>query len=242
MRSRADPADQGRWRPSTRRARHGVGAAVDAAPRSRLPSTRPRRSEAGRDRAGRVDRARRPGGPIALSAVLAALPADLAACPVVVTQHMPPVFTRLLAQRLELVDADRGRGGRPTGDLLQARAACSSRPATTTSRSGAAAMGAEVHLNQQPPVNYCRPAVDVMFESARRRCSRATCSPWSSPAWATTAATAWRRCAGAGAHVIVQDEATSVVWGMPGAVADAPGSSTCVLPLDEIGHASRRWS
>ena len=170
------------------------------------------------------------GGPIALSTVLAALPADLRV-PVVVTQHMPPVFTRLLAQRLdgsipiEVREAERGDLLRP-GLVLIA-------PGDYHMVFKRSAMGIEVDLNQQAPVNYCRPAVDVMFESVAahfRGDVLAVILTGMGHDGRDGCATLREK----GAQVIAQDEATSVVWGMPGAVATA-GLADTILPIDQIG-------
>ena len=170
------------------------------------------------------------GGPVALSTVLAALPKDFAV-PVVVTQHMPPVFTRLLAERIdnslpiEVREATHGDVLRP-GLVLIA-------PGDRHMGFRRAAMGIVVDLNDGPPVNYCRPAVDVMFESL------ASLYGGNVLAVVLTGMGHDGRdgCASLkekGAYIVAQDEATSVVWGMPGAVATA-GLGDAILPIDQIG-------
>jgi len=170
------------------------------------------------------------GGPIALSTVLAALPADLRV-PVVVTQHMPPVFTRLLAQRLdgsipiEVREAERGDLLRP-GLVLIA-------PGDYHMVFKRSALGIEVDLNQDAQVNYCRPAVDVMFNSIAslfRGDVLAVILTGMGHDGRDGCVTLKEK----GAPVIAQDEATSVVWGMPGAVTTA-GLADAVLPIDQIG-------
>jgi two-component system, chemotaxis family, protein-glutamate methylesterase/glutaminase len=172
------------------------------------------------------------GGPDALARVLTAMPADLAV-PVVVTQHMPPVFTRMFAERLDrstplrVVEGADGMELAPgtvyiaPGDrhlLLQRRGT-----ATVTQLSGA------------PPENSCRPAVDVMFRSVAAVYGAAVCA-------AVLTGMGQDGRGGAkvlrdvGAEVLAQDEATSVVWGMPGAVV-AAGLAAEVLPLDKIASA-----
>jgi two-component system chemotaxis response regulator CheB len=171
------------------------------------------------------------GGPDALATVLPALPADLAV-PVLVVQHMPPLFTRLLAQRLdahcklsvsEAAEGDQVVAGRiliaPGGRHMVVR------------RQGTSIV---VHLTDDPPENFCRPAVDVLF--------RAACSVYSDRLFGAVltgmgrdgekGSTLIRQ---AGGEVVVQDEATSVVWGMPGAVAMA-GQADKVIPLPRIGQ------
>ena len=172
------------------------------------------------------------GGPDALARLLTALPADLAV-PIVVTQHMPPVFTRMFAERLnrstplrvvEAADGMELTAGTvyiAPGDrhlMLQRRGA-----GTVTQLSGA------------PPENSCRPAVDVMFRSVAGLYGASVCA-----AVLTGMGQDGRNGAkllrDGGAEVLAQDEATSVVWGMPGAVV-AAGLATEVLPLDKIAPA-----
>ncbi|GAA3335597.1 hypothetical protein GCM10020358_04500 [Amorphoplanes nipponensis] len=172
------------------------------------------------------------GGPDALTKVLQALPADLPV-PVVVTQHMPPVFTRMFAERLDrstalhVVEATDGMELAPgtvyiaPGDrhlVLQRRST-----ATLTQLSGA------------PPENSCRPAVDVMF--------RSVAALYGASAFAAVLTGMGYDGRGgakvlrdAGAAILAQDEASSVVWGMPGAVVGA-GLADEVLPLDRIAGA-----
>jgi two-component system chemotaxis response regulator CheB len=175
------------------------------------------------------------GGPVALSTVLEALPANLRV-PVVITQHMPPVFTRLLGQRLDASVPMRVREA-VDGDLLEPGLVLIA-PGDyhmTLERGAGAAAPVKVRLNQREPVNFCRPAVDVMFNSVAAilggnvlgviltgmgHDGRDGC------------ATLKER----GARVIIQDEPTSVVWGMPGAVSQA-GLADAQFPLDKIGKA-----
>ena len=178
------------------------------------------------------------GGPDALAAVLPALPADLPV-PVVVVQHMPPVFTRLLADRLDgqckvgIAEAAHGEPlepGRvliaPGGHHLVVR-----RRGTTV----------VAELTEDPPENFCRPAVDVLFRSVSvvygERVLAAVLTGMGRDG--ERGATAVRA---AGGQVYAQDEATSVVWGMPGAVA-AAGQADRILPLPQIGpHLSAALS
>ena len=172
------------------------------------------------------------GGPDAIATVLRGLPADLPV-PIVVTQHMPPVFTRMFAERLDrntrltVVEAADGMDVAPgtvyiaPGDkhlVLHRRGT-----ATVTQLSGA------------PPENSCRPAVDVMFRSVAALYGATACA-----AVLTGMGHDGRGGAkvlrDAGAEVVAQDEASSVVWGMPGAVVGA-GLADAVLPLDQIAGA-----
>jgi two-component system chemotaxis response regulator CheB len=172
------------------------------------------------------------GGPDALTSVLLGLPTELPV-PIVITQHMPPVFTKMFAERLNrstpltVVEAEDGMALQPgtvyiaPGDkhlVLQRRGT-----ATLTQLSGA------------PPENSCRPAVDVMFRSVS--------SVFGAAAYAVVLTgmghdgrAGAKQLRAAGAEVLAQDEATSVVWGMPGAVVGA-GLADLVLPLDRIAPA-----
>ncbi|WNM27430.1 chemotaxis response regulator protein-glutamate methylesterase [Demequina capsici] len=172
------------------------------------------------------------GGPEALSRVIGALPAALPV-PVLVTQHMPPVFTAQLAARLDRLGPSK---------VVEAQAGDRLDPGTVYIAPGdfhleAQAQGTLVKavVHQGPQVNFCRPAVDVMFRSAVK--------VWGGDLLAVVLTgmgsdgrEACREIHDAGGRVIVQDEATSVVWGMPGAVATA-GLAHQILPISEIAPA-----
>jgi len=171
------------------------------------------------------------GGPDALSQVLRALPATLPV-PVVVVQHMPPVFTRMFAERL-----DRTCGLR----VVEATADVPLRPGTVHIAPGdthleVARAGTDVvtRLHAGPPENFCRPAVDVLFRSVARAYGGNVLA-----VVLTGMGQDGRRGAEElhrlGAEIVAQDEATSVVWGMPGAVTQA-GLADAVLPLPEIAN------
>lgn len=172
------------------------------------------------------------GGPNALAAVLGALPGDLPV-PVVVVQHMPAVFTRLLAQRLDAQCAIAVHEGADGARLEPGHAyiAPGDHHMTVEKR----LVGLQLRTNQAPPEHFCRPSVDVLFRSVARAVGgnvvtvvltgmghdgRDGCVPLRE----------------AGAHIIAQDRATSVVWGMPGAVAGA-GLADEILPLPAIAPA-----
>ena len=90
-----------------------------------------------------------------------------------------------------------------------------------------------IALGDDPPINFCKPSVDPLARRRRRRCGARAVWRSSSPAWAPTARSGAADIAAAGGSVIAQDEATSVVWGMPRAVAQA-GLCSAVLPLGQI--------
>jgi two-component system chemotaxis response regulator CheB len=171
------------------------------------------------------------GGPDALARVVKAFPVNLAA-PVLVVQHMPPVFTKMFADRLDRTAAV---------TVVEATNDMPVKPGTIYIAPGDFHMeiqrrGTEViiRLNTGPPENFCRPAVDPLFRSVARTYGGATLA-----VVLTGMGQDGKRGAetlrAAGAEVIVQDEATSVVWGMPGAIAGA-GLANAVLPLDEIAQ------
>ena len=220
-------------RPSAAPSRSGPPPSGPGRPDPASPGAAPVRPAARRTApGGRVDIlavGSSTGGPDALTKVLTSLPADLPV-PIVITQHMPPVFTKMFAERLDrstplrVVEAEDGMeltagwAYVAPGDrhlVLHRRG-----PATPTQPTAA------------PPENSCRPAVDVMFRSVAQL--------YGASAYATVltgmgqdgrnGAKVLRE---AGAEVLAQDEASSVVWGMPGAVVTA-GLADEVLPLDRI--------
>ncbi|WP_168582424.1 protein-glutamate methylesterase/protein-glutamine glutaminase [Gephyromycinifex aptenodytis] len=172
------------------------------------------------------------GGPDALTQVVSALPGNFPV-PIVVTQHMPPVFTQLFAQRLDakakvkVVEATNGEPLQP-GKVYIA-------PGDYHMRFKKAASGAVVALDQGPQENYCRPAVDPMFRSIGEVYGGNVLA-----VIMTGMGQDGHRGAEpilrAGGRLLVQDEATSVVWGMPGA-AVASGLPCDVMPLEKIADA-----
>lgn len=170
------------------------------------------------------------GGPDALAQVLPALPADLPV-PVVVVQHMPPLFTRMLAQRLgqgSRVSVVEAREGDPlaAGKVMIAPGGLH----LTVRRQGTSVVA---HLTEDPPENFCRPSVDVLFRSvAELYGDRVLAAVLTG--MGRDGASGAKVIRAAGGEVFAQDEATSVVWGMPGAVA-MEGQADRILPLDRIG-------
>lgn len=169
------------------------------------------------------------GGPDALSKLLTGLPADLAV-PIVVSQHMPAVFTRMFAERLDrnaplhVVEAAEAME-LTAGTVYIAPGDCH----LTLRRRGTATL---IHLSDAPPENSCRPAVDVMFRSAAQLYGASACAVVLT-GMGHDGREGARVLRAAGAHVLAQDEASSVVWGMPGAVV-AAGLADEVLPLNRI--------
>ncbi len=169
------------------------------------------------------------GGPNALAEVMPSLPKDLPV-PIVIVQHMPPVFTKCLAERLSSKSQIPINEGQP-GDVLV--------PGQAWIAPGDFHMVLErqgtkivLAMNQDPPENSCRPAVDVMFRSVAKVYGHAVLA-----IVLTGMGQDGMRGAEviheAGGYVMAQDEATSVVWGMPGAVVQA-GLAQSVVPLSHV--------
>ena len=177
------------------------------------------------------------GGPQALFKVLGGLKDDLD-IPVMVTQHMPATFTTLLAEHVNRVtglpcsEAADGMQIKP-GHVYIA-------PGDYHMTLDAATAIRTIRLNQDAPENFCRPSVDPMLRSlskiygARLLIVILTGMGSDGMRGSETAVQS-------GARVIAQDEATSVVWGMPGAVAQR-GICSAILPLDEIAPYVRKLS
>ncbi len=170
------------------------------------------------------------GGPQALMTLVGEIGAVIDRFPVLITQHMPPTFTTILAEHLarasrrpahEAIDGEIVKAGRiylaPGGRHMR------------VVRQGADAV---IALDDGPPVNFCKPAVDPLFTSA--------IDVWQGGVLAlvltgmgSDGMRGGKEIVAAGGSVIAQDEATSVVWGMPGAAANA-GICAAVLPLGQI--------
>ena len=170
------------------------------------------------------------GGPQALMALVAEIGAVIDRFPVLITQHMPPTFTTILAEHLARASH------RPAHEAVDGEIV---KPGTIYLAPGGRHMrvvrhGAEtaIVLDDGPPVNFCKPAVDPLFTSA--------IDVWQGGVLAVVLTgmgsdgmRGGKEIVAAGGSVIAQDEATSVVWGMPGAAANA-GICAAVLPLNQI--------
>jgi two-component system, chemotaxis family, protein-glutamate methylesterase/glutaminase len=170
------------------------------------------------------------GGPNALAELFPTLPGDLPV-PIVLVQHMPPFFTKLLAERLSSkspVDIQEGKAG----EKLQPGKAWIA-PGDFHMVLEKKADGIYLKTNQEPQENSCRPAVDPLFRSV---------SDIYGPNVLSVILTGMgqdgmkgcEQVKSKGGYVIVQDEKTSVVWGMPGFVA-REGLADEILPLNQIG-------
>jgi two-component system chemotaxis response regulator CheB len=205
---------------------------------ARRPTSPPRATEAGAA-SHRVDVlaiGTSTGGPNALAALMPALSAGFPV-PIVIVQHMPPVFTRILAERLDGRCKFRVHEARH-GDLLAPGHAWIA-PGDHHMVLAREGTSIRIRLNQEMPENSCRPAVDPLFRSAAEVFGEHVLG-----AILTGMGYDGRRGAeairAAGGAMLAQDEATSVVWGMPGAVVEA-GFANAVLPLPQIaGEIERR--
>ena len=206
-------------------ARRGPDAAPAAAPG---PSFKLRPFSPGQPRVLMIGSST--GGPQALTGMIAQLVPVIDRVPVLITQHMPPTFTTILAEHLARAcgrPAREGTDGEPVqpGNIYLAPGG---RHMRVDKRQG----NVVIALDDGAPVNFCKPAVDPLFQSAT--------AIWNGAILAlilTGMGHDGTRGAGdivaRGGNVIAQDEATSVVWGMPGSAANA-GVCAAVLPLDQI--------
>ncbi len=172
------------------------------------------------------------GGPNALGNVFESLPCDLPV-PILIVQHMPPVFTKCLAERLA------AKSGMPVQEGASGATLCPGQAwiapggyHMVVTRNGT---NVELALNEDPPENSCRPAVDVLFRSVAQVFGARTLAVMLTGMGydGLKGCEVLHEC---GAQILAQDEASSVVWGMPGAVAEA-GLAHQVLPLSQIPGA-----
>ena len=172
------------------------------------------------------------GGPNALATVLPRLPSNFPV-PVLIVQHMPAAFTRFLAQRLTVLCP------LPVEEASAGDAASAGKIKVAPGGYHLAVARDQevvrVKINQGPAENSCRPSADVLFRSAAQVFANRVLAV----VLTGMGQDGLRGCealADLGAPIIVQDEASSVVWGMPGFVAKA-GLADSILPLSEIGEA-----
>jgi two-component system, chemotaxis family, protein-glutamate methylesterase/glutaminase len=170
------------------------------------------------------------GGPQALTGLLGGLGAVFERVPVLITQHMPPTFTTILAEHLARSSGHPAREGADGEPLLSGNIylAPGGRHMLVSRRNG----GCAIALNDGPPINFCKPAVDPLFSSTAQAFGSATLAVVLT-GMGSDGTRGAQAIAAAGGSVIAQDEATSVVWGMPGSAAQA-GVCSAVLPLPEI--------
>jgi len=170
------------------------------------------------------------GGPQALTTLIGQIGAVIERAPTLITQHMPPTFTTVLAEHLMRVSGQRVHEAVHGATILANNVYIA--PGGRHMRVAHGRDGPSIVLGDDPPINFCKPAVDPLLSSAA--------AVWGSASLALILT--GMGCDGtrgaaeivaAGGSVIAQDEATSVVWGMPRSVAQA-GLCSAVLPLDRM--------
>jgi two-component system chemotaxis response regulator CheB len=169
------------------------------------------------------------GGPEALTRMIPQLPADLAA-PLFIVQHMPPLFTKSLAddlnQRsaLRVSEATEGQLARP-GDVLIA-------PGGRHMKLERTEFGPMARLTDDPPENSCRPAVDCLFRAAAHHYGNRALGVVMT-GMGSDGTLGCRLLKRQGATIVTQDRESCVVYGMPAMVVEA-GLSDTVVPLAEM--------
>jgi two-component system chemotaxis response regulator CheB len=174
------------------------------------------------------------GGPAALDVVLPAIPGDFP-LPILLVQHMPQLFTKMLAERLntrcplQVTEAEAGELVLP-GHIYVARGDWHMEVVGGRPRSGVpGGREVSVRLTQAPPENHCRPAVDVLFLTAAAIYGAGTLAVVLT-GMGSDGMEGSRKIRELGGIVLAQNQETSAVWGMPGSVVHA-GLAHRVLPL-----------
>ena len=177
------------------------------------------------------------GGPAALDVLLPKLPANFPV-PILIVQHMPNLFTKMLAERLDarcpLHVIEAADGDQPTPGVIHIAKGdwhLSLSPRTSPA-STSSALGPVLRLTQAEPENHCRPAVDVLFRSAVTVYGSRILAVILT-GMGSDGLDGCRLIRQHGGVVLAQDQPSSAVWGMPGVVANA-GLAQRVLPLDQI--------
>lgn len=177
------------------------------------------------------------GGPQALFSVLGALPASVSQ-PILITQHMPPTFTTILAQHIARA------ANRPTAEAVDGEPVKPGQiylaPGDFHMRVEVSGAGKVLRIAKDPPENFCRPAVDPMLRSLAEVYGPAVLTVILT-GMGSDGAKGGLAIVAAGGTVMAQDETTSVVWGMPGAAA-AAGICSAVLSISEIAPAIVRMA
>ena len=170
------------------------------------------------------------GGPQALNALITGITSMIDKVPVLITQHMPATFTTILAEHLSRAS------GKPAAEAVHGEAIRPGRIYVAPGGKHMLVKGENGHgvvaLDDGPMVNFCKPAVDPMFASAAAVFGKSIFAVVLT-GMGSDGAHGCGDIVNAGGGVIAQDEASSVVWGMPGAAAHA-GHCSAVLPLDQI--------
>ncbi len=183
------------------------------------------------------------GGPQALTALIGQIGVVIERAPTLITQHMPPTFTTVLAEHLRRASGQRVYEAVHGETIVAGNVYVA--PGGRHMRVVRGRDGPTIALGDDPPINFCKPAVDTLLSSAAQ--------VWGAGSLAliltgmgSDGTGGAARIVAAGGSVIAQDEATSVVWGMPRSVAQA-GLCSAVLPLGQIAakvnglFAGGRW-
>jgi len=173
------------------------------------------------------------GGPQALNEVCCHLGAVIETVPVLIAQHMPPTFTTILAEHLARATAYPAREAEDGEALLAGRIYVA--PGHRHLRVARINGQAVASLDDSGPVHFCKPSVDLLFASAAEVFGPAVLAVVLT-GMGTDGTAGAADIVGSGGTVIAQDESTSVVWGMPGSVAQA-GLCSRILPLPQIAPA-----
>jgi two-component system chemotaxis response regulator CheB len=176
------------------------------------------------------------GGPQALQVLIKDLMPVIDRVPVLIVQHMPPIFTATLAEHLGRI------AGRPAREAINGEPLKAGMIYVAPGGKHLALIrrehGPEIVIDDSAPIHFCKPAVDALFLSASNaldgRALAIVLTGMGSDGKKGSLAIADN-----GGNVIAQDEPTSVIWGMPGATAQA-GACAAVLPLTEIGPKAAR--
>jgi two-component system chemotaxis response regulator CheB len=176
------------------------------------------------------------GGPNALAELFQSVPANLDV-PIVIVQHMPPLFTRLLAERLTTCCAPTFTEA-SAGDVIEPGRVYIA-PGDHHMRVVREGVRMRLALDQGPPENSCRPAVDVLFRSVAELFAERTLALVLT-GMGQDGLRGVEQIRARGGRVLVQDEASSVVWGMPGFIAKA-GLANAILPIPELASQMIRY-
>ncbi|HEY7897983.1 MAG TPA: chemotaxis-specific protein-glutamate methyltransferase CheB [Gemmatimonadaceae bacterium] len=171
------------------------------------------------------------GGPNALATIIRGLPRDFP-LPVLVTQHMPPIFTTMFAQRLARegsLPCAEARDGEP---LMPGRVYVAPGDHHLTVVGAGIARSPMVRVTSDPPEHHCRPAANPMFRTAAQAFPNGVLAVVLT-GMGDDGREGCEAVAATGGRVIVQDEQTSVVWGMPGSVVSS-GIPCSIVPLQSI--------
>ena len=178
------------------------------------------------------------GGPRAVGEFLSGIGPALKSIPVCVVQHMPPIFTAVFAEHLSAqtgLPASEGQDGQALQPGHIYVAPGGRHMGLRRDRGGATVL----RLDEGPPVNFCKPAVDVLFHDTAALFGASTLAVVLT-GMGSDGTHGARAIGEAGGIILVQDEATSTVWGMPGSIAKA-GLAHEVLPLPAVAPAARKY-